>query len=262
MNKGLFQQTLQELAAQALPATLDLRTTILTRAARQPVRKPFTHPLTWTGVLLAAALVIGATAYASSPVIYRLLTMDDSLKNFDPATEGQPLDLTQTLGPLTVNLQWAYADADRVMLGYTVQSSDGRRFDPYGVLVDPTGAISEAQGGYGVTGQSDILQVNLPPGEGSYVETFPACTGEAAIPNEKGSLRCYPIPADSINGTLALHFTVQAYEQIIPTAAPVTPEASAPISTSAEAQPATVGEQVGPFTFDFTTPVKPSSQTP
>ena len=247
MNKQLFQQTLHELAAQAVPTDLDLWPAIRERLAHRSHRTlwarliPATR-LGWLGLALAVLFVFSITAYAVAPVISRLLQMDEQLKHADPARLGQPLDLSQTIDNVTITVQWAYADADRVLVGYTVRSSDGRRFDPYGeTLTDATGITFQGQGGYGVTGQSDILQVTLPPGEGTFIRVFDNISKLSTMPR-----------------TLKVHFTVYAQELVLPStqAIPSTTEAGA-----AQAQPISGGTIIGPFTFDFNIPVVSSDQS-
>ncbi|MDO9129972.1 MAG: DUF4179 domain-containing protein, partial [Anaerolineales bacterium] len=203
MNKQQFQQTLHELAAQAIPSNLDLWPVIRARVAHKSHRTlwmrmlPATR-LGWASLALVASFVFGVTAYAAAPVISRLLQMDEQLKYADPASLGQPFDLSQTIDNVTVTMQWAYADADRVLVGYTVRSSDGRRFDPYdATLTEATGIAFQWQGGYGVTGQSDVLQVTLPPGEGTFIEIFDNILG-----------------LSTVSRTLNVHFTVYAQELV------------------------------------------------
>lgn len=246
MNKQQFQQTLHELAAQAVPSNLDLWPVIRARVAHKSHRTlwmrmlPATR-LGWASLALVASFVFGVTAYAAAPVISRLLQMDEQLKYADPASLGQPFDLSQTIDNVTVTMQWAYADADRVLIGCTIRSSDGRRFDPYvEMLTDATGAVFQWQGGYGVVGQSDILKVTLPPGEGSFIWVFDNTVKSSTAPQ-----------------TLNLRFTVHVQELVM-SATPVTTSLD---SGSVFLQPVPIGAVIGPFTFDFSIPVISSSQS-
>jgi hypothetical protein len=238
MNRHQMQRALHELAAQAVLPDLDLWPAVRARVAQRSHRTLWTRMLPatrlgWASLTLVALFVFGVTAYATAPAIGRLLRMDDQLKDAaDPASLGQSFNLSQTIDNVTITMQWAYADADHVWIGYTIRSSDENRFDPYReMLADTTGAVFQWQRSYGVSGQSDILQVTLPPGEFSSLAIF--------------------VKSPTVSQTLDLRFTVHVQELIIPTT-PVTPSLD---SGSVIAQPAPMGTVIGPFTFDFSIPV-------
>ncbi len=171
------------------------------------------------------------------------------LRMFEPevSSQGQPLNLSQTIDSVTVSVEWAYADAGHVRIGYTMRSSDGRRFDPADCrLVDGAGTPMPFTMGYGVTGRSDILDVALPAGEGSYVAVF---ANEA--------------PGSAPGETLKLRLEMQAEELILPT--PSQGQAGSPAAGPAGAgsvllEPLPVGAHLGPFTFEFSIPVMAASQ--
>jgi hypothetical protein len=161
---------------------------------------------------------------------------------------SQPLDLSQTIENVTVTVQWAYADAEWVLIGYTIRSSDGRRFDPYEeTLTEATSITFQWEGGYGFTGDSDILQATLPPGEGTFVGVFDN------IPS-----------LSTVSRTLNAHFTVYAQELVLPStqAVPTTIEATTETGVAqVQVQPISGGTIIGPFTFDFNIPVVSSDQS-
>lgn len=250
MNKQKFQQVLDELAAQAVPSNLNLWPAIRERLALRPHRTlraqliPATR-LGWLGFALAVLFIFSITAYAAGPVLSRLFQRDKRLKHVDLSLR-QPLNLSQTIENVTVTVEWAYADADHVLVGYTIHTSDGRRFDPYHeTLTDTTGVTFPWQGGYGVTGQSDILHVTLPAGEGTFVGIF-----------------------DNISAshTLNVHFTVYAQELVLPSTQAVSPTPATETTTESgvvqtQLEPMPAGALIGPFTFDFDIPVVSSSQS-
>jgi hypothetical protein len=252
MNKQQFQQMLHEFAAQAVPSNLDLWPAIRERLALRPHRRlrarliPATR-LGWLGLALAVLFVFSIIAYATGPEISRLLQKDERLRHVDLGL-SQPLDLSQTIENVTVTVQWAYADADWVLIGYTIRSSDGRRFDPGdATLTEATGVTFPWQGGYGVTGHSDILQVTLPPGEGTFVEIFDNIPGLSTVPR-----------------TLNVHFTVYATELVLPSPQAIPPTTEATTETGVaqvQLQPMSGGTIIGPFTFDFNIPVISSDQS-
>jgi hypothetical protein len=236
MNKLQIRHALVELAEQEAPAGLDLWPRVKAHAGHGGGRSGWTRwsphsRAGWAGLALAGLLVLSATAYAASPVISRLLTMDEQFRDADAQRLGQSLDLSQTIGDVTVTAQWAYADDQRVLIGYTIKTADGRRFDPAGVSVtDATGAALHTTGGYGVVGHSDLLGVSLPPGESTNVAIFDSPAKAAGQPP-----------------SLKLHLTVYAAEYWLPTEAP-TPVVAGNI---AQAQPVTVLATSGPFELDF-----------
>jgi hypothetical protein len=189
--------------------------------------------LGWAGLAVTGLLVLAATAYAAAPVINKLLMMDEQFRNSEAERLGQSLDLSQTLGDVTATVQWAYADGQRVLVGYALKTADGRRFDPAGATVtDSSGVGLHSTGGYGVVGHSDVLGVSLPPGESANVVLFdsPASAGQAA--------------------SLKLHLSLMAAEYMPPSEA--TPEIH---GNTAQAQPAIRLATAGPFEFDFEVPV-------
>ena len=240
MSAGQLKHTLAELAEAGVAARVNLWPRVRARAsARRPgFALPAWMPRgqrRWAGLAVAALLLVGATAYAAAPVISRLLTMDDQLRTLDAEHAGRALNLSQTQGDVTVLVQWAYADAHRVLVGYTIKTADGRRFDPAGAtLTDGRGTVLTSNSGYGVTGHSDILGVSLPPGETTEVVVFnrPTLTGEQ--------------PA-----ALKLHFSVNAANYGLPT------ESATPVvvGNTAQAQPAILIATAGPFEFDFEVPI-------
>ncbi len=254
MNDQQLRQALHELAAQGVPPDMDLWPALEARVARRR-RAPWARllPATrlgWAGLGLAILLAVGATVHATAPEIIRLLlqTQDGPLGGVDVAHLGQPLDLSQTMGNVTVTLQWAYADADRILIGYTIRSSDRRRYDPRDCeLTDALGEALLFAGGYGVTGQSDIMGVTLPPGEGSYVYAF---AHKAALP--------------PVGQALKLRFALKVEELVLPTGAG-SPTAN-PTDTTGGAPPYEVqleplppGATLGPFVFELSIPMSARS---
>lgn len=252
MNKQQFQETVHELAAQAVPANLDLWAAIRERVALRSHRTlrarliPATR-LGWLGLALASLFIFSITAYATGPVISRLLQGDERLKHVD-LSSSQPLDLSQTIDNVTLTMQWAYADANYVLIGYTIRSSDGRRFDPFDdALTSSTGIPFQWQGRYGITGHSYILQVTLPPGEGTFVDIYNSIADLLTESN-----------------TLSVHFTVYASELVLSPTQDFTLTTEATTKTGVaqvQLEPTSGGVIIGPFTFDFTIPVISSNQS-
>ncbi|HIE38809.1 MAG TPA: DUF4179 domain-containing protein [Anaerolineae bacterium] len=255
MEETQVAQILHEIARQQVPDDVDLWPAI--RAQVQP-RRPLslwarlrpTTRLGWISLALVLSLAWGAVAYAVAPVMDRLFQQETGLQHVEQAGLVRELDLSQTVEGVTVTLERAYADANRVVVGFTVSGPDGQRYDPYRVtLVGTDGAALPLATGMGMTGSSDVLGADLPPGDGAHVLSFDA----AAVEGE---------PAE-----LDLRLVVELERVTLP------PDATGPFLTSARPPANTPdsavvvdleplptpdeGAIVGPFIFDFSLPFDP-----
>ncbi|MCS6880456.1 MAG: DUF4179 domain-containing protein [Oscillochloridaceae bacterium] len=241
MKKQELRQILHEIAMQAVPSNRDVWPMLRERltAQPQPMQRARLLPATrlaWLGFVVTILFVFSITVYAAEPWLNRLFEKDERLQHID-LNLRRSLNLSQTIENVTVTVEWAYADADRALIGYTIRSSDGKRFDPYQETLTEKGDVTlPRQGGYGITGQSDILQVNLPAGEGAYVAIF----------NNISASR-----------TLIVQFKVYAQELALPSNAAPTADTT---ETAIVLTPVPVGRMIGPFTFDFDVPVVLSKQ--
>jgi hypothetical protein len=249
MDRQDVKDALDGLAREAVPERVDLWPGVAARVERAPAVTKGAHigawrpllrgRLGWAGLALSGLLVLGATAYAASPVISKLLTMDDHFKTADAERLGRSLDLSQTLGDVSVTVQWAYADGQRVLVAYSIQSADGRRFDPgSATLTDSAGATLHSTGGYGVTGHSDILGVSLPPGQSTHIATFDSPAG--VLTDKTASLK--------------LHLSLSTAEYAPPSSATPVVVVNGN-DTTAQGQAAVLLATAGPFEFDFEVPV-------
>jgi hypothetical protein len=246
MKEPQVTQILQELAEQEVPASLDLWPAI--QARLQPQR----HPSWWTRIVpatrlgwaflaLALFLALGAAAYAVAPILSRVSQMEAGLQHIEQSKLGQELNLSQTLNGITVTLQWVYADANRLVVGFMVNGPEdlpgNHALSPARVtLTDAAGTVFPGLVGYGVTGQSDILKVSLPSGEGAYLLTFDAA----------------PIEGEPAELDLQLVMEVETY--VVPTPVPSTPDV---YEDMGPLEPVVPMATAGPFTFDFSVPFIP-----
>ena len=251
MKEQRVVRILQGIAEDEIPATLDLWPEIQARV--QPRRRPLpwtrlrpTTRLGWAFLALTLSLAFSVVVYAVAPVLSRVFQMEAGLQHIEQADLVQELDLSQTVDGVTVTIEQAYADANRIVVGFTIKGSTGKQYHAHHLtLTNVAGAIFPGTLGYGVTGQSDILQVSLPPGEGAYVLAFDA----AAV---KGA------PDD-----LDLRLVMDVEELVLPPDVPdphPTPAGSPaepPEPMVVELEPLPVGAIVGPFTFDFSVPFIP-----
>jgi hypothetical protein len=243
MKDQELQQILHEIAMEAVPINSDVWPMLRESLIHQPhwskqARRIPASRLGWLVFALVVLFLFSVTAYASGPWFSRLFAKDERIKSIDLSL-SQSLNLSQTIEDVTVTLEWAYADTDWVLVGYKINNSDGKRFDPYHeVLTDKAGIRLPWQGTYGVTGQSDSLQVSLPVGEGTYVAIF---------------------DNQSTSPVLDVRFRVYAQELGVPSAQTV-PTIGANTATEVVLTPMPVGRTIGPFEFGFTLSVTTSNQ--
>jgi hypothetical protein len=251
MKEQQVTQILQELAEQEVPASLDLWPEIQARVqtqrrASQWARWVPATRLGWAGLILGALLLFGGVAYALHPVISQVFRLFPGWQHVEEAHLAQEVNLSQTLDGVTVTLERVYADANEIVIGYIIKGPNGQRYDAYHLtLTDAAGTVFPRTLGSGVTGQSDILKVSFPSGEGAYVLAFDAA------------------PVEGAPTKLDLRLAMEVREFVLPLDAPkppptpISPSAEPPASIVVEAQPVPEGAIVGLFTFDFSVPFIP-----
>jgi hypothetical protein len=251
MKEQQVTQILHEFAEREVPASLDLWPLI--RARLQPQRRalrrapwmPATR-LGWAGLMLGAILLFGGVAYALNPALSQVFRQFfPGWRHIEEAHLAQELHLSQTLDGVTVTLERAYADANEIVVGYTVKGLTDQRLHVSRInLTDEQGTVFSEMAGAGVTGASDILGVQLPPGEGAYVTSFDAS------------------PVEGTPASLRLRLTMHLAKLVPVDQAPPTPTTplTEPSSSTVIVVPAmTLREEIvgGPFTFDFSVPFIP-----
>lgn len=197
-----------------------------------------------TAALVGAAL-LGGGAYAVSSRVdqaFHLAGPRSGTAWIADQHLGQDMHLSQSVCGFTMTVQQAYADANRVLLGYTLAGPPGRHF-LYGVraviprLATQNGAALAPEMGAGTAASED---------QNSEYFSF----------NARG------VAADT--AMLRLHLLVpyvEATEVLSATdPAPVACEAASPASVNPPDGPATRQREVkvGPFAFDLRVPVTPS----
>ena len=251
MREQQIVEILEGIAEDAVPATLDLWPAIRTQVQprQRPSRWARVVPATrlgWAFLALALFLAFGAVAYAVPPVVGQLFRQESGLRYIEQANLVQELNLSQTVDGVTVTLERGYADANRVVIGFTIKGPNGQRYEArHLTLTAAAGTVFPGTSHYGVTGRSDILKVSLPPGEGAYALAFDAAAVTGA-PKE-----------------LELRLVMELEEFVLPPDAPslsptlaVSP-AEPPEPMVVELLPMPEGAIVGPFTFDFSVPFIP-----
>jgi hypothetical protein len=258
MKEQQITQTLQTIAKEQVPDTVNLWPIIESRLQPQ---KSFSQRrrllpnirLGWVFLSLVLILTFGAVADAVSPAVMRLFEQESGLQYVTQSDLVQELALSQTVDGITVTLERAYADANRIVIGFTLQTPGDRRYEAHRLtLTDAAGNSFPRTVGYGVTGQSDIYKASLPPGEGAYAFEFDA-SGVVGAPEELSlrlmmELEGWALPMSTSDdpqeeGPLSLRV------------APQPPPLEQAGSMTVELEPLPVGDVVaGPFTFDFRVP--------
>jgi len=115
-------------------------------------------------LLVLVALPVGA--YQAIPMIERVLNTDSGMRHVVANKLGQTLNLSQTIAGCTVTLQWAYADANRVVVAYAIRQPDGQ---PLQRRILSNSSLSDVAG-------HTLTFLGGPENEagGAYVESFDA----------------------------------------------------------------------------------------
>jgi hypothetical protein len=203
----------------ALARSLERRTRERMGRHVLPKRRRFPRRL---GILplLAVMLIIVAipvAAYQSIPAIQGALQGDNGTRLVMTGRLGHPLNLAQTIAGYTVTVRWASADANRIVVAYTVQQPDGQ---PLQRRVLSGSSLRDAHGDdLRFLGGAENLG-------GAYVESF---DGAGVVPS---------------SGQIELHLAIPLF-----TALQQTDIANPP------ATPLVIPQaQARPFVFDFTIP--------
>lgn len=130
-HEQLITQTLREYAEHEVPSGLDgwraIRNRVQQRqsslASRSKLRAPATR-IGWAATLIVVLLSVSAATYAVAPILSRAFT-EAGLQNVEESNLGEQVNLSQTINGYTVTVQRVYADSNRIVIGYTLDSSQG-----------------------------------------------------------------------------------------------------------------------------------------
>ncbi len=139
MDEKQIRTALEALVQQEITTDMDLWPTIKSQVelSKSPQSRR------WLGfgklILVALIFLMSAVAYA----LYQSSNGDPGLQSVQDEQLTTPLHLTQTIEGVTVNLDWGYADGNRILLAYTVDEPKGINTSPLGslpsALYDDTG---------------------------------------------------------------------------------------------------------------------------
>lgn len=172
MTKLSTQQKLHAIAKKAIPDDTDLWSNIERQVSKTETSSKIwrlNRRLGWVAAAVVILFSVSLVAYALDNILQKAIEMDPGLHQVNLAEMGTELDLSDTIDGYTVNLQWAYADGNRIAVGFTVTSSDGQEyanFTPLEVaLIDERGDGFTSIGGIGAGVENDV---------GGYVLNFDA----------------------------------------------------------------------------------------
>jgi hypothetical protein len=252
VKKERVIKTMREIAEREVATVIDLWPRLerrLTSGQHTPklAGLQLAPRLSWAAAILALLLVVGTVAYATSPALRALLTLDPGLQ--DVEVDARLLDLSQTVNGVTVNLDWAYADANRIAVAYSIdapgRAAEEQRYHATDlVLRHESGAVLPPMFGMGLQGQSDLLGIELPPGQSAMVMSFDTTS----------------LPRNSEILALQMDLTVETFDPMAELEQlPAEVVAEDATSESVLLDPL-AGERtrIGPFSFHFTVPLDPA----
>ncbi|MGH2543724.1 MAG: DUF4179 domain-containing protein [Ardenticatenaceae bacterium] len=274
MSERKLNRYLTEIAAGEIPDSLDLWPSIRRRVESEPVQ-PAAHFVTrnslhhaseavagfflrqvliapvphsrlgWVLLFVVVFLFVGSATYGMSSVISQLFRLEEGLRQVDLSGLYHEVNQSQTVNSVTVTLERAYADANRIVIAYLIESDNAQQHDIGGLsLMDGQGHEFPFMRGMGVGGASELIDGELPPGVRANVLSFDASAVEGA-PSQ-----------------LELHLIMHLYSyqnpMITGATDPVTDGATeSPGSTVTELQPVERVEAPGYYRFNFTVPFIP-----
>jgi hypothetical protein len=236
----------------AIARAIEERAAALRRQPPAARRWPFSfRPPRRVAVALVALLALTMLAAAAAPLITsivdRAFGMDAGTNRIVTENLGKKLDLSQTVNGFTVTIERVYADANEIVIGYSVSGPPDRAFNNF--------HASGPQRGWTPTLVDDA---------GREYHHTPIGWGAGVEDGKGGYLLRYDTgPIVSNPAELRLRLTIDTLDVIerVPAGTPTLPGRSATPLPQKGAEPADyclpeicIYTVAGPFTFDFTVP--------
>ncbi len=145
---GLYTMAASTLTPPSLPRTFDdvLARRTPTRSTRRQGLERLVGSLRGLPrvvaipAVLVLMLVLGGAAYVVIPAVFNV---DAGARSLIASGQGVPLNLSRTADGYTITVTRAYADANRVIVAYSIHPADGK---PLGQLRPFTTTVTTAQG--------------------------------------------------------------------------------------------------------------------
>lgn len=153
MGTARFREALHAIVAEDLRETRDLWPAVRKQIEKQPSTRrllPIPRP-GWAALAVVLALAFGTAAYAAiTSILDRAVNMDASGSQY-LVENGlvERLNLSQTDGDITATLEWAYADANRVVVAYTIAHPADRENTSVRLADEDGTVLPTIMGGYG-----------------------------------------------------------------------------------------------------------------
>ncbi|MEP7290424.1 MAG: DUF4179 domain-containing protein [Chloroflexota bacterium] len=164
MDERLIAQSLQEQARKDIPEDMNLIPQVYERLGRG-ARTAARSRLSWAAVAILGMLAVSVVAFAASRLLQNL-PRDPGLEGASEADLVTELNMTQNIEDVAVTLDYAYADSNRISLGYHFSGTSplGTTYEVTNeTLTDSEGRVFEGifgGGGGGGSGGSEAPQVN------------------------------------------------------------------------------------------------------
>ncbi|MGH2542525.1 MAG: DUF4179 domain-containing protein, partial [Ardenticatenaceae bacterium] len=231
MEEQVIRQVLQVIESERVPESANLWPAIQAKAVTRHRRSrsiplPHTRP-GWALLVLLVCFFVGGTAYAMSSVISQLFRMERGLAVIDISALYHEVGQTQTIDGVTVTLARAYADANRIVIAYTVESQDGQQYDVGDVTLKNEAGHEFAQMYAMGMEQAEVLSFDATPVQGTpeqlslrlsqnFRGRFPTPDATAAVTEDAGGTgapesaiaELQPVTRGAVQGTYRFEFTV------------------------------------------------------
>jgi len=183
VDKTMMEQKIRQVSQGGLDSSvsdeqdlwLTLHTRLTDKSSPSLNFRRATFRVGWVICALATLFLAVTIAYAATPALQSLLNRDSGLKEVSSTGLGHSLQLSQVANDVIVNLNWVYADENRIAIAYTIHARSGEQYEPSDFkLTDTADNNFLPTTGLGLTGPAEDAGVALPLGEGEYIFSFDA----------------------------------------------------------------------------------------
>lgn len=199
-----------------------------------------------SAAVLALFVAASVGAVAMAPVLARTFALNPATQRITADNLGREVDAVQTAAGFSVTVERVYADANQVVIGYTVSGPPDRTFVDFGAHDN----------------RGNSLAI-LTDAHGRAIPQLPSALAMAPWDSASGLLLTYDGAAlDSSAADVSLHLTIAAIRAVERVGDPTAPGTALPTAPCDEqTRPLRCVLVPGPFTFDFTVPLAPGRVT-